>query len=278
MIEKQFGIIGNPLSHSLSPILHNFWFKKNNLKANYSLIEIKNNQIKSIINKIRDKELYGINITIPYKQDVISYVDLIVNDAKETSSVNTIYLNSENKVVGENTDVYGFEQSFLNKLEEQDLDNKNILILGAGGVTPSLIYALIKKKIKKIFISNRTLQKAKNIKKKFSSIEIIEWEKIFHKIEEMDLIINATSLGMKNGPNFENLIQRFKPGLIYYDVVYNPLETKMLKHFKEKNVKTFNGLGMFLFQGQKAFSLWNKITPTIDKEIKEKIILSLKKK
>ena len=264
MIEKQFGIIGNPLSHSLSPTLHNFWFRKNNLKANYSLIKIKNNQIKNIIDKIRSKELYGINITIPYKQDVIPYVDLIVNDAMETSSVNTIYLNNENRVVGENTDVYGFEKSFINKLEEKDLDNKNILVLGAGGVTPSLIYALIKKKIKKVFISNITLQKAENIKKKFPSIEIIEWENFSQKIEEMDFIINATSLGMKSGPDFENLIQEFKPGLIYYDAIYNPLETKMLKHFKEKNVKTFNGLEMFLFQGQKSFSLWNKITPTID--------------
>ena len=93
----------------------------------------------------------------------------------------------------------------------------------------------------------------------------------------MDFIINATSLGMKSGPDFENLIQEFKPGLIYYDAIYNPLETKMLKHFKEKNVKTFNGLEMFLFQGQKSFSLWNKITPTIDEEVKEKIILDLKK-
>ena len=93
----------------------------------------------------------------------------------------------------------------------------------------------------------------------------------------MDIIINTTSLGMKNGSNFETLIQRFKPGLIYYDVIYNPLETKMLKNFKKNIVKTFNGLEMFLFQAQKSFFLWNKITPIIDREIKEEIILVLKK-
>ena len=93
----------------------------------------------------------------------------------------------------------------------------------------------------------------------------------------MDVIINATSLGMKNGSDFEMLIQRFKPGLIYYDVVYNPLETKMLKNFKKNKVKTFNGLEMFLFQAQKSFFLWNKITPIINEEIKEEIILGLKK-
>ena len=278
MIEKKFGIIGKPLSHSLSPLLHKFWFKQNNLIANYSLIEIEKSQIHDIINKIRIKELDGINVTVPYKQDVIPYLDLIVNDANETSSINTIYLNNENKIVGENTDVYGFEQSFINRLSNENITEKKILILGSGGVTPSLIYALKKIKIKKIFVSNRTLQKAENIKKKFPLIEVIVWEKVFQKFEEMDIIINATSLGMKNNSDFETTILRFKPSLIYYDVIYNPLETSMLKIFKDGKVKTFNGLEMFLFQAQKSFFLWNKITPIINEEVKERIISSLKKK
>lgn len=276
MIEKQYGIIGKPLSHSLSPVLHNYWFKKNNLKFNYSLIEIEKHQIKEIINKIRTKELYGINVTVPYKQEVIPHLDLIINDSKETSSVNTIYLNNENKVVGENTDVYGFEQSFINKLDSANIMEKSFLILGSGGVTPSLIYALNKKKIKKIFISNRTIQKAKDIKNKFSFVEIIPWERINKKSEEVDVIINATSLGMKNGSEFERLIDKFKPDLVYYDVIYNPLETNMLKNFKDKKIITFNGLEMFLFQGQKSFSLWNKIVPKVDEDLKKIIISSLK--
>jgi shikimate dehydrogenase len=276
MTEKKYGIIGKPLSHSLSPVLQNFWFKKNNLNADYSLIEIEKNQIKEIISKIKTQKLYGINVTIPYKQEVIPFLDLIINDAEKTSSVNTIYLNSENKVVGENTDVYGFEESFLNKLNYEDLSHKNLLILGAGGVTPSLIYALRKKKIKKIFISNRTPQKVEVLQKKFSFIEIVLWENIYKLSEEMDIIINATSLGMKNGPDFEGLIERFKSDLVYYDVIYNPLETKMLKNFKENKIRTFNGLEMFLYQGQKSFSLWNKIIPNINEELKNIIISNLK--
>jgi|TARA_B110000444_G_C18797369_1_gene575614 shikimate dehydrogenase len=276
MIEKQYGIIGKPLSHSLSPVLHNYWFKKNNLKFNYSLIEIEKHQIEEVINKIRTKELYGINVTVPYKQEVIPHLDLIINDSKETSSVNTIYLNNENKVVGENTDVYGFEQSFINKLDSANIMEKSFLILGSGGVTPSLIYALNKKKIKKIFISNRTIQKAKNIENKFPFVEIIPWEKINKKSEEVDVIINTTSLGMKNGSEFERLIDKFKPDLVYYDIIYNPLETHMLKNFKDKKIRTFNGLEMFLFQGQKSFFLWNKIFPKVDEELKKKIISSLK--
>ena len=220
MIKKQYGIIGKPLAHSLSPILHNFWSRKNNLTANYSLIEIEKKQIGDIIKKIKKRELHGINITIPYKQEVISYLDLIINDAKETDSVNTVYLNKENKIVGENTDVYGFEQSFINNIKIEKLIDKYFFILGAGGVTPSLIYALIKKKITNIFISNRTIEKAEKIKKKFPPVKIIPWEEINQKAGEADVIINATSLGMKDGPDFNTLFKKFKPGLVYYDVVY----------------------------------------------------------
>jgi shikimate dehydrogenase len=276
MIEKKYGVIGNPLSHSLSPLLHNFWFKKHNIKANYSLIEIKEDQIEEIVNKIKKEELQGINVTVPYKQAVIPFLDLIINDAKETSSVNTIYLNNEKKVVGENTDVYGFNSSFIKKLNNENLLEKKILILGAGGVTPSIIYSLKKKKIEKIYISNRTVEKAQSIKAKFPFIEIILWENINDISLEMDVIINTTSLGMKNGSDFKQEIKKIKPKLIYYDVIYNPLETKLLKNFKEKEIRTFNGLDMFLYQGQKSFCLWNKINPEVDQELKNIIISNLK--
>jgi len=276
MTEKKYGIIGKPLSHSLSPLLHNSWFKKYNIKANYSLINTEINQIESVINKIKKKELHGINVTTPYKQAVIPYLDLIINDAKETSSVNTIYLNADNKIVGENTDVYGFDSSFIKKLKDEDLLEKSFLILGAGGVTQSIIYALVKKDIKKIFISNRTLEKAKNVKKKFPFIKIIFWEDIDSITQDMDIIINTTSIGMKKAGNFDRVIKKFKSGLVYYDIIYNPLETIMLKNLKKGKIKTFNGLEMFLYQGQKSFYIWNKVNPVIDTQLKKMITTNLK--
>ena len=178
MIENKYGIIGKPLSHSLSPLLHNFWFKKYNIKASYTLLEIEADQIEEVLNKIKKRELKGINVTTPYKQAVIPFLDLVINDSKKTSSVNTIYLNSENKIVGENTDVYGFDCSFIKKLEDKNLVEKSFFIVGAGGVAPSVIYALAKKNIKKIFITNRTIAKAENIKKIFPFVKIILWENI----------------------------------------------------------------------------------------------------
>jgi shikimate dehydrogenase len=276
MTTNFFGIIGKPLSHSLSPILHNFWFKKYKIPAKYSLIEIEHNEIEGIINKIRNKELKGINVTTPYKQAIIPFLDQIIDDAKETLSVNTISLNKEGKVVGNNTDVYGLEQGFLNKLKKQDLKKNKVLILGAGGVTASVIYALSKKGINQIFIGNRTSRKAEDIKKKFTFIEVIEWKNIERVAENMDIIINTTSLGLKNGNNFEQAFKSVKPNLIYYDVIYNPEETMMIKNFKKKLIKTYNGLEMFIYQGQKSFSLWNKTLPELDENLKNIIASKLK--
>ena len=189
MIEKQYGIIGKTLSHSHSPTLHNFWFKENNIKANYSLIEIERNQLGNIINKIRTKKLHGINVTVPYKQEIIPYLDLIINDAKATSSVNTVYLNNENKVVGENTDVYGFEQSFINKLNVKDLIAKNYFILGAGGVSPSLIYALQKKILKKYSLVIEQFKKLKIKKKLFLLSKSLHGKKLFQSQKKWMLLL-----------------------------------------------------------------------------------------
>ena len=276
MIKKKFGIIGKPLSHSLSPILHNYWFNKYKILANYSLIEVELSEIEGVIKKIRNSELQGINVTVPYKQSVIPFLDLLLDDAKATLSVNTISLNEEGKVVGNNTDVYGIENGFINKLNKQNLSNSTVFILGAGGVVPSVIYALSNKGVKKIFISNRTYKKVEDIKKRYPFIEIIKWENIEEEIEKMDIIINATSLGLKNESSFKQEFKNTKPNLVYYDIVYNPEETTMIKKLKKRGIKTFNGLEMFICQGQKSFSLWNKLNPELDEELKKKITSKLK--
>jgi|TARA_B100000780_G_scaffold276010_1_gene243780 shikimate dehydrogenase len=276
MTKKNFGIIGKPLSHSISPELHNFWFKKYNISANYSLLEIEQNEIEEIIKKIRNKELQGINVTVPYKQVVIPFLDLILDDAKETLSVNTISLNKDGKIVGNNTDVYGLEQGFLKRLGEKNLEQNKILILGAGGVTPSIIYALAKKGIKQITISNRTIEKAEDIKKRFPFIKIIKWENIETEVNSMNIIVNATSLGLKNSLDFTQEFKFIKNNLVYYDIIYNPRETTMIKKFKKKGIKTYNGLEMFIYQGQKSFSLWNKIKPELDEELIQTITAKIK--
>ncbi len=265
MNKKSFAIIGNPIAHSLSPVLHNYWFKKYKIEANYSSLEVNEKDIESIAKKIRNKELSGINVTLPYKQKVIPFIDKLINDAKFTNSVNTIFLDDTNTLVGENTDVFGIQAAYLKEIVQ--VENKKALVIGAGGVAPSVIFSLQKSKIKNISIINRTFEKSIFLKKKFNFLSILEWKSLKQEISKFDIIINATSLGLKGGKDFEFHFENVKDDLIYIDTIYNPLETKTLKFLKENKIKTFNGLDMFIYQGQKSFYLWNKINPEIDDEL-----------
>ena len=272
---KKFGIIGNPIKHSLSPVLHNYWFKKYKIDANYSIIDLKDeNNLPEIIDQIKNKELSGINVTLPYKQKIVSHVDTIVNDAEITSSVNTIYLDNQGNIIGENTDVFGLQAAYLKEID--NASKKKALVIGAGGVSPSVILSLQKSGIQEISITNRTREKCIFLKNKFSSLKMIEWNKLQEEIKNFDIIINATSLGLKGNKDFDFNFEKIKSNLIYIDTIYNPLETKTLKYLKKMDIKVFNGLNMFIYQGQKAFYLWNKINPEIDEKLIDLLVKNLK--
>ena len=259
MKKTKFAIIGNSISHSLSPTLHNFWFKKYKINAEYELLDIDKNEVQNVIDKIKNKEIKGINVTLPYKKFVIPFLAKTINDANETHSVNTIMLDESDNLIGENTDVFGFQAAYLKSIPEQANNNKKVLILGAGGVAPSIILALLKSNIHDISLSNRTFEKSLFLKKNFKNLNIIKWDNFTKDINKFDIIINATSLGLNSSDEFKNDFSNFRKNLIYIDTIYNPAETKMIKYFKLNKIKTFNGLNMFIYQGQKAFFLWNKI-------------------
>ena len=231
---KKYVVIGNPIEHSLSPKLHNFWIKSNNIKAVYEKEKILKNELKNVIDRLRNNKLNGINVTVPYKAEIINYIDELTDESKYTQSVNTIFQRND-KIVGHNTDIAGFDLSLRHS--KLNLKNKKVLILGAGGVCPSLIYALKKHETQEVAISNRTYSKAEDVKKKFNEI------KIDHKI--------------------------LKPNKIFYDVVYNPGETNFLREAKINNHKTQNGMMMFIYQAHQAFTIWHNIMPKIDNKITE---------
>ena len=265
MKKKLYSIIGNPVSHSLSPTLHNYWFKKYNINAEYSLLNIEETDLEKVIKNLRNKELNGVNVTLPYKQKITKYIDRLINDAQFTNSVNTVYLDDTNVLVGDNTDVFGLQAAYFKEII--NIKNKKALVIGAGGVSPSVIYSLQKSKIHNISIVNRTHDKSIFLKKKFNFLQVLKWESLKQEITKFDIIINATSLGLKGSNDFEFNFENVKEDLIYIDTIYNPIETKTLKFLKQNNKKTFNGLDMFIYQGQKSFYLWNKINPEIDDEL-----------
>jgi len=267
MKKKKFAIIGSPVSHSLSPIMHNYWFKKYNIDAEYDPLDIDKSEIQNVIDKIKNKEIKGINVTLPYKKSVISFLSKTINDANETHSVNTVMLDEKNNLIGENTDVFGFQAAYLKSIPNQEKKNKKVLVLGAGGVAPSIILALLKSKMHNITLSNRTYEKSLFLKKNFKNLSIIKWNDLSIEINKFDIIINATSLGLNSNDEFNSDFSNFKKNMVYIDTIYNPAETKMIKYFKSNKVRTHNGLNMLIYQGQKAFYLWNKINPEVDDEL-----------
>ena len=267
MKKKVFKIIGNPISHSLSPALHSYWFAKYKIAADYKQHEIKESEIEVTLNDVRDGKIDGLNVTLPFKQKVIPYLDILINDAKSTNSVNTIFMSKEGKLTGDNTDVYGMQAAYLKDITLNRNRSTKAILIGAGGVAPSIIFALKKTDIKKVFIANRTREKAIFMKKKFPFIDILNLNEVPQRISEFDIIINATSLGLKNGEQFNINLDGLTDKSIFIDTIYNPLETKIIKHLKGKNIKTFNGLDMLIYQGQKSFYIWNKINPEIDDEL-----------
>ena len=254
---KKFFVIGNPIEHSLSPELHNFWIKKNKIDAVYDKIKLKDSELKDFINKLRNEEIHGVNVTVPFKNKVIKYLDKLSLEVETTDSVNTIY-KSGNDIIGHNTDVAGFELGLRHS--KINVLHKSILILGAGGVVPSIIYSLLSMGCKKIFLSNRTFEKAVNIKKKFNEVEVVKWG----KIPDFDIIINATSVGLKGDSLDLNLNTKDK---IFYDVIYNPKETQFLKKAKKNGNRIENGMYMFIYQANQSFSIWNNVIPKIDEEV-----------
>ena len=256
---KKYLVIGNPIEHSLSPKLHNHWIKKNNLKALYEKKLINKDGIKSIILQIKEKKIDGINVTVPFKKLVIPYLDKLSLEAEQSQSVNTIYLQNE-KIIGHNTDISGFELAI--KYCKYNAKDKTAFIIGAGGVVPSIIIALKKMGIDKIFLTNRTKEKAKNLKDFFNDIEILEWG----KLSKTDMVINATSLGLKENDEMKLDFSEIGTNNFFYDVIYNQKETNFLKKAKNLGNKVENGKMMFIYQAHQAFTIWHKLMPKIDEE------------
>jgi len=268
---KKYLVIGNPIEHSLSPKLHNHWIKENNIDAVYDKKQLNETDIEGIISEVKDDKIDGINVTVPFKKSIIPFLDELTPLANETHSVNTIYKENKNGVdvvVGANTDVVGFKQSL--EYINYNVKNKKVFILGAGGVVPSILKALEKLGAAKVYISNRTKEKAKDLEiyyKTSLGLETLDWG----QSPDFDIIINTTSLGLKNNDKIELDYNKHKPKFfgkkkLFYDVIYNPDKTNFLLKGEELGNETTNGKMMFICQAQLAFKIWHKILPKIDNE------------
>jgi len=254
---KKYLVIGNPIEHSLSPKLHNYWIKEKNINAIYEKKVSDEKDLRKIIEDLKNSKISGINVTLPFKKTVIPLVDKLTTLAEKTQSVNTIY-KKDYKIIGDNTDVGGFEHAL--KYINYNVKNKKIFILGAGGVAPSIIAALKKLGSPEIFLSNRTKKKAEDLKYIFPDLKIINWG----EMTDFDMIINTTSIGLKNNEEIKLDFGKIGSNKLFYDVIYNPKKTNFLSKGEELGNKIENGKMMFIYQAQLAFKIWHNILPDVN--------------
>lgn len=259
---KVTGVFGYPVEHSLSPLFHNAAFARLGLNFVYLPFAVKPGELKMAVKSIRSLNMVGVNVTIPHKEKVLPYLNEISPEAKAIGAVNTIH-NKEGKLIGYNTDGDGFIES-LKKQGGFDPKNKSVFLLGAGGAAYAISFALIKSGIKKLVLVNRTYSKGKALlehlreifqyKCQLSLVEFEERNSSFI-MNEIDLLINATSIGMHSGDPLLITPEILPPNIFIYDVVYNR-KTPLLKLAEEKKLTSLGGLDMLVYQGALSFEIW----------------------
>ena len=273
---KIIGLIGENIENSLSPLFHNQIILKHSVNFCYLPFQVVETDLGEAIQGIRALNVRGVNITFPYKEKVIEFLDEVEESARRIGAVNTI-VNNKGILTGYNTDVIGFKKS-LQDNGKFVIKEKKAVILGAGGAARAVTYSLLEEGIEEISIFNRTLEKAKKIKQNLSpffpksSINIFSFEQndLKDKIKKANLLVNATSVGMASQLNNTPLPDEklFHPDLLVYDLIYHPAKTFFLRQAERVGAKIINGLPMLVYQGIESFYLWTGFKPE-EKEILE---------
>jgi len=266
----KFAVIGHPISHSLSPIMHMAAYKALGLPHLYTAVDVTPKQLPSMISSFRQSGYRGLNVTIPHKRTIIQYLDELSEEAKLIGAVNTVHFREDGIAKGYNTDGVGCVRAL--KEAGVEVKGKHVLILGAGGAARAIAFQLLLKKAK-ITISNRESGKERAVKlveelkrKIGGEVEILSQsvESLAKALPNFDLVINATPVGMH--PNEDQTLipaEIIPPNIVVMDIVYNPIETRLLKDARARGCKTIDGVGMLVHQGAESFRIWLGIEPPV---------------
>ena len=267
------GVIGNPIAHSKSPKLHNYWLSKYKINGFYIPFSVTNDKLETSIKSLIELGFSGVNITIPHKTTVLSFADSVTDRAALIGAANTLYFSKSGKIHADNTDGYGFIQNIVDEIPDYDFYDKTALIYGAGGSARAIASALLSSGVKEVGITNRTRSKAQIISENLGAkISVVDWRAAPDTITKADIIINATSMGMTGQPDFSQPISRAKKTALVVDIVYNPLITGLIKEAKKLKLKTVGGIGMLINQAVPGFEHWFQKKPQVDEEIRRFII------
>ncbi|QJC96921.1 Shikimate 5-dehydrogenase I alpha [Bacillus mojavensis] len=266
-MKKLYGVIGNPIAHSMSPDIHNAALKDLGLDGHYHAFKVEEDSLEDAVKGIRALGLQGINVTVPHKVSIMDHLDHIDESAKVLGAVNTVRREGD-KLVGYNTDGEGFVKSLM-RILDKPISELSFLMIGAGGAARAIFTTIVRDNPEKFDICNRTIEKAKQLTESapsFRNVEVLSIKEAEERLEQYDVIIHTTSVGMY--PNVEDIplsLQRAESSAVVCDIVYNPIQTSLLKEAKQKGLKTLDGVGMFVEQAALSFRLWTGHEPDVEK-------------
>jgi shikimate dehydrogenase len=259
-MKKRLAVIGHPISHSLSPLMHNYEFQKLELPYEYEAIDVEESELKKVIDMFRSNNFTGCNVTIPYKEKVLPLLDEIDEEAKALGAVNTV-VNRNGKLIGYNTD----GQGYMNALAEicPKWYEKKILVIGAGGAARAIYVTLLRSGAASIDLTNRNVTKALKLKEdaKASNTNVLSISEAEKQLANYEIIINTTPVGMNDNFDVPLQLTNINKNTIVSDIIYTPMKTTWLQIGEQKGAKIINGLTMFVNQGALAFEHWTGITP-----------------
>lgn len=266
------GVVGCPVNHSLSPIIHTIWVKRAGVDGYYIPIEVPPDydEFARAMDSLRTVGFAGVNVTIPHKENALRYADSVSENAKQAGAANMLTF-SEEGAAAENSDITGFAEAVR---EKKSAPGTSALVLGAGGAARGVVFALKTLGFTDIRIANRTIERAKELAELFDLI-VIDWAKKSEAIDNIDILVNTTSLGMSGQPPLEFDLGAFNPSALVADIVYAPLKTALLKDAEDKGHATVNGLAMLMHQAVPGFRAWFGADAQVDDELRGELVKEL---
>jgi len=263
------GVMGWPVMHSRSPLLHNYWFKRHGLAGTYVPLAIRPEGLAAALHALQPLGFAGVNLTIPHKQHAMTLVDEVDPVAIRIGAISCVVVRSDGSLVGSNNDCYGFIHNLKQSAPAWRANAGPIVVLGAGGGARAVCYGLLQEGAKKIRLVNRTLARANGIAAEFGSgIEVLTWEERQDALAGAAMVVNATSQGMSGQPALDIRLDKLPKTALAADIIYVPLETPFLAAARKRGNPTLNGLGMLLHQGRPAWKAWFGIETEVTEELR----------
>lgn len=267
------GVIGSPIAHSRSPRLHGHWLKQFGITGHYIPMDVSHHNLEEVIRALPKAGFVGVNVTVPHKEAVMGIADLITDRATLIGAANTLIFRKDGKIHADNTDGYGFIENLRNGAPNWQPKSGPALVFGAGGAARAVVASLADAGVPEIILSNRTRIRAEKLKDDFGQrVRVVDWVQAGNMIDEVNLVVNSTSLGMTGKPALRVPLDGLQPHMVVTDLVYAPLKTPLLQAAEAAGCTAVDGLGMLIYQAIPAFERWFGQRPKADAETRAMLL------